>query len=62
MNEYSLGVDKKELKEIYDSATKENKQDFLLVDLEESPENRFRKNFNEIFDISNEPDKKDDKK
>jgi hypothetical protein len=62
MNEYSLGVDKKELKEIYDSATKENKQDFLLVDLEESPDNRFRKNFNEIFDISQEPEKKDSKK
>ena len=52
-------MDKKELKEIYDSATKENKQDFLLVDLEESPENRFRKNFNEIFDISPETEKKE---
>jgi len=62
LNEYSLGVDKKELKEIYDAATKENKQDFLLVDLEESPENRFRKNFNEIFDISPESEKKDAKK
>jgi hypothetical protein len=58
LQEYSLGVDKKELKEIYDSATKDNKQDFLLVDLEESPENRFRKNFNEIFDISKEKDTK----
>jgi hypothetical protein len=56
MNEYSLGVEKKQLKELYDTATTGNKQDFLLVDLEESPENRFRKNFNEIFDIS--PEKK----
>lgn len=54
LNEYSLGVDKKELKELYETATKENKQDFLLVDLEESPEDRFRKNFNEIFEISPE--------
>jgi hypothetical protein len=56
LQEYSLGVDKKQIKEIYDSATKANKQDFLLVDLEEAPENRFRKNFNEIFDISEEED------
>lgn len=51
MREYSLGVDKKQLKDIYETAT-ETKQDFLLVDLEEDPLNRFRKNFNEIFDIS----------
>ena len=51
MREYSLGVDKNQLKEIYESAT-DSKQNFLLVDLEEDPENRFRKNFNEIFDIS----------
>jgi KaiC/GvpD/RAD55 family RecA-like ATPase len=54
LQEYSLGVDKIQIKEIYDAATKQNKQDFLLVDLEEAPENRFRKNFNEIFDISEE--------
>jgi type IV secretory pathway VirB4 component len=51
MREYSLGVDKEQLKEIYESAT-DTKQNFLLVDLEEDPNNRFRKNFNEIFDIS----------
>jgi hypothetical protein len=58
LQEYSLGVDKAQIKQIYDSATKSNKQDFLLVDLEEAPENRFRKNFNEIFDISEEEAKK----
>ena len=62
LQEYSLGVDKAQIKEIYDSATKSNKQDFLLVDLEEAPENRFRKNFNEIFDISEEEDKPKSKK
>ena len=52
MREYSLGVDKKELKDIYETAT-DTKQDFLLVDLEADPKNRFRKNFNEIFDVGN---------
>ena len=51
MREYSLGVDKTELKKIYESST-DTKQDFLFVDLEEAPENRFRKNFNEVYDIS----------
>jgi ABC-type dipeptide/oligopeptide/nickel transport system ATPase component len=50
MREYSLGVDKNELKRIYEASTS-NKQDFLLVDLEEAPENRFRRNFNEVYDI-----------
>lgn len=52
MREYSLGVDKKELKDIYETAT-DTKQDFLLVDLDADPKNRFRKNFNEIFDVGN---------
>lgn len=51
MREYSLGVNKEQLKTIYEAATS-TKQDFLLVDLEEEPHNRFRKNFNEIYDIS----------
>jgi hypothetical protein len=52
MREYSLGVDKTQLKKIYESSTSENKQDFLLVDLDADPKDRFRKNFNEIYDIS----------
>ena len=52
MREYSLGVDKTQLKKIYESSTKDNKQDFLLVDLDAEPTDRFRKNFNEIYDIS----------
>jgi hypothetical protein len=52
MREYSLGVDKKELKDIYETAT-DTKQDFLLVDLDADPKNRFRKNFNEIFEVGN---------
>jgi hypothetical protein len=52
LREYSLGVDKEKLKKIYESATTQNKQDFLLVDLDADPKDRFRKNFNEIYDIS----------
>jgi hypothetical protein len=50
MREYSLGVDKSKFKQLYDNST-DTKQNFLLVDLEESPENRFRKNFNEVYEI-----------
>jgi ABC-type dipeptide/oligopeptide/nickel transport system ATPase component len=52
MREYSLGDNKVQLKKIYDDATSNNKQDFLLVDLDAPPENRFRKNFNDIYEIS----------
>jgi hypothetical protein len=48
--ECSLGLDKKQLKEIYDDATK-TKQDFLLLDLEGDKTTRFRKNFNEIYQV-----------
>lgn len=51
LGEYSLGVDKTQLADMYKSATS-SKQDFLLIDMDTDPENRFRKNFNEIFDIS----------
>ena len=44
MNEYALGIDKKIFKSMYDECTKE-KSDFLLIDLEGSKENRFRKNW-----------------
>jgi type IV secretory pathway VirB4 component len=48
--ECSLGVDKSQLKDIYDDATK-TKQDFLLLDLEGDKTTRFRKNFDEIYDV-----------
>lgn len=51
MGEYSLGVSKEQLADMYKSATA-TKQDFLLIDMDTEPENRFRKNFNELFDIS----------
>ena len=52
MREYSLGVDKKVLLKLYEASTTENKQDFLLVDLDAEPADRFRKNFNDIFDLT----------
>jgi hypothetical protein len=51
MGEYSLGVEKQQLADMYKNSTG-SKQDFLLIDMDTDPENRFRKNFNEIFDIS----------
>jgi ABC-type dipeptide/oligopeptide/nickel transport system ATPase component len=51
LREYSLGVDKNILQEMYEKSTSE-KPDFLMVDLEAPPEDRFRKNFKELFDLS----------
>lgn len=51
--ECSLGIDKKQLKKIYDDAT-ETKQDFLLIDLEGDKDERFRKNLDEIFVMEDE--------
>jgi hypothetical protein len=53
VRECSLGIDKKQLKNIYDDAT-ENKQSFLLIDLEGDKSQRFRKNFNEIYQIDDD--------
>ena len=51
MREYSLGVEKDVLLKLYEESIKDNKQDFLLVDLDAEPENRFRKNFNDIYEL-----------
>jgi len=51
--ECSLGIDKKQLKKIYDDAT-QSKQDFLLIDLEGDKDERFRKNFDEIYVLGEE--------
>jgi hypothetical protein len=53
MREYTLGIDKKVLKKIYEETTA-NKQDFLLVDLDAPPKDRFRKNFNDIYSIEDQ--------
>jgi hypothetical protein len=51
--ECSLGIEKPQLKKIYDDATK-TKQDFLLIDLEGDKDERFRKNFDEIYVLDEE--------
>lgn len=51
--ECSLGIEKKQLKKIYDDATK-SKQDFLMIDLEGDKDERFRKNLDEIYQIDDE--------
>jgi KaiC/GvpD/RAD55 family RecA-like ATPase len=53
MREYSLGVDKKEMKEMYDDATSD-KQGFLMLDLEGDKEKRFRSGFNDFYETSSE--------
>jgi Tfp pilus assembly pilus retraction ATPase PilT len=53
MREYSLGVDKKEMKEMYDDATSD-KQGFLMLDLEGDKEKRFRSGFDEYYETSEE--------
>lgn len=53
MREYSLGVDKKEMKEMYDDSTSD-KQGFLMLDLEGDKDKRFRSGFNDFYETSEE--------
>jgi ABC-type dipeptide/oligopeptide/nickel transport system ATPase component len=48
--EFSLGLDKKKLTEIYHHATAEVPS-FLMIDLEGEPQYRFRKNFTEFYEV-----------
>ena len=50
LKEFGLGVTKEELIEIYEYATKE-KFSPLLIDMEESPDKRFRRGFLDILDV-----------
>lgn len=51
LSEFGLGVSKDELLSLYEYATKE-KFSPLIIDMEESPENRFRKGLLEIMGIN----------
>ena len=53
LREYSLGVDKKIFKEVYDDATSD-KMGFLLLDLEGPKEKRFRSGLNEYYEVKEE--------
>ena len=53
LSEFGLGVSKEELVQLYDYATKE-KFSPLIIDMEESPDKRFRKGLLEILDFNKE--------
>ena len=50
LSEFGLGVSKEELLRLYDYATNE-KFSPLVIDMEESPDKRFRKGLTEILDF-----------
>jgi ABC-type dipeptide/oligopeptide/nickel transport system ATPase component len=50
MNEYSLGIDKKQMKEMYDDSTRD-RLGFLMLDLEGDKEKRFRSGFDEYYEV-----------
>ena len=50
MNEYSLGVDKKQMKEMYDDSTRE-RIGFLMLDLGGDKEKQFRSEFDEYYEV-----------
>ena len=51
LREYSLGVSKEVLVDLYQHSIQDNKQDFLLVDLDSEPKDRFRFNFLNVYDL-----------
>jgi len=52
MREYSLGVSKDVLVDLYQHSIQDNKQDFLLVDLDSEPKDRFRFIFLDVYDLN----------
>ena len=52
MREYSLGVSKDVLVDLYQHSIQDNKQDFFLVDLDSEPSERFRFNFLDVYDLN----------
>jgi hypothetical protein len=51
MNDFSLGVDKDTLVNLYKFATTD-KNDFLLIDIDSPPENRFRLKFLDVIQLN----------
>jgi hypothetical protein len=52
MREYSLGFSKDVLVDLYQHSIQDNKQDFLLVDLDSEPSDRFRFDFLAVYDFN----------
>jgi energy-coupling factor transporter ATP-binding protein EcfA2 len=50
MRDYSLNLSKEELLQLYQYCT-DAISNFMFIDLETTPEKRFRKNFQQVFDI-----------
>jgi len=50
MRDHNLNLSKQELTTLYQHCT-DSIQNFMMIDLEAPPENRFRKNFDMVFDI-----------
>lgn len=48
IREYSLDITKQQFMKIYENIIKEDFSNFLLIDIDASPEERFRKNFEKI--------------
>jgi len=48
IKDYSLGISKEEFLEMYQNITKENKFNFLMLDIDAPPEERFRINYDVI--------------
>jgi len=59
LREYSLGVDIKQLKNIYKKNVV-SMTDFLLIDLDATDDKRFRKGFNQILKVKNEDSESDE--
>jgi hypothetical protein len=52
IKDYSLDISKEKFLKMYEDITKDNKFNFLMLDLDNSDNGRFRKNFNEVIDIN----------
>lgn len=52
IKDYSLDISKEKFLKMYEDITRDNKFNFLMLDLDNEPEKRFRKNFNEVIDIN----------
>ena len=58
LDDFNLGISKDKLLKLYKEATKERKN-FLMVDVDATPENRFRRNFLDVFNVEMDNDKKE---
>jgi outer membrane lipopolysaccharide assembly protein LptE/RlpB len=53
--EYDLGMEKKQLTAMYNDATRE-KENFLLIDIDATKDKKYRKGFNDYYEIEGDED------